>query len=77
MGIISEEHETISRFLLPEVIELAKKHDDLVEPDDGTRQILLRFLGVGFNLGAAYNQTSTDKQWRDRLSDAFKIAERQ
>ena len=73
MGIISAENEAISKFLLPEVIELAKKHDNLVEPDSATQQILLRFLGVGFSLGEAYNQTSTGKPWRERLSDAFKI----
>jgi len=71
--LISKEHEKISNFLLPEVIELAKKHDGLVEPDDVTQRIMIRCIGVGFSLGVAYNQTSTDKNWRDRLSDAFKI----
>ncbi len=74
MGIISEEHEAISKFLLPQIIELAKTHDDLVEPDTVTRQIMLRSIGVGFSLGVAYNQTSADSPWRDRLSEAFKIA---
>ncbi len=73
MNITSEEHAAIAKFLLPEVIELAKEYDGLAEPDIATQQILLRFLAVGFELGAAYNQTSTDKQWRERLSDAFKI----
>lgn len=73
MNIISEEHEAISNLLLPEVIELAKKHDDLVEPDVVTERIMLRCIGVGFSLGVAYNQTLTDKHWRERLSDAFKI----
>ena len=67
------EHDEIINFLLPEVIELAREHDDLIEPDRVTQQILIRFLGVGFNIGVAYNQTSSDKQWRERLSDAFKI----
>lgn len=73
MDIISEEHEKILNFLLPEVIELAKKHDNLIEPDFVTQQIMLRCIGVGFSLGVAYNQTLTDKKWRERLSDAFKI----
>ena len=73
MNIISEEHGEISNFLLPEIIELAKEHDNLVEPDVVTQQIMLRCIGVSFSLGVAYNQTATDKQWRDRLSDAFKI----
>ena len=72
MGIISEE-KAIANFLLLEVIELAKKYDGLVEPDDVTQRIMIRCIGVGFSLGVAYNQTSTDKNWRDRLSDAFKI----
>ena len=76
MRLISEEHEAISNFLLPEVMELAKKHDGLAEPDRATQQILLRFLGVGFSLGVAYNQTSTDKEWRERISDAFKIVKK-
>ena len=76
MNIISEEHEAITKFLLPEVIEFAKKHDDLVEPDIVTQRILLKFLGVGFSLGVAYNQTTTDKEWRERLSDAFKIVKK-
>lgn len=73
MGLVSEEHEEIARFLLPEIIELAQKHDGLVEPDKGTQQVMLRCLGTGFSLGAAYNQTSTKYPWRERLSDAFKI----
>ena len=73
MNIISKEHEKISNFLLPEVIELAKEHDDLVEPDNVTQRIMLRCIGVGFSLGVAYNQTSIDNQWRERLNDAFKI----
>ena len=61
------------RFLLPEVIELAKEYDGLAEPDRVTQQIMLRCLGVGFSLGVVYNKTSTDKHWRERVSDAFKI----
>ena len=71
--MITEEHETISKFLLPDIIELAKKHDGLIEPDRETRQVMLRCIGVGFSLGVAYNQTSVNNQWRKRLSDAFKI----
>ncbi len=76
MSIISAEHETIARFLLPEIIELAKKYDDLIEPDKGTQQIMLRCIGVGFSLGVAYNQTDTAYPWRTRLSKAFAIVKR-
>ena len=72
MGIISEE-QAIANFLLLKVIELAKKYDGLVEPDDVTQRIMIKCIGVGFSLGVAYNQTSTDKNWRERLSDSFKI----
>jgi len=70
---VSEEQECIAKFLLPCYIELAIEHDNLVEPDTATQQIMLRCIGSAFILGVAYNQTSPDKQWRDRLSDAFKI----
>ena len=69
MDIIPEEHDAIVKFLLPEIIELAKKHDGLIEPDDITQRIMIRCIGVGFSLGVAYNQTSTEKQWRERLSE--------
>ena len=75
--MISEEHGTIANFLLPEIIELAKKHDGLVEPDQGTQQVMLRCIGVGFSLGAAYNQTDTAYPWRTRLSKAFEVVERE
>lgn len=71
--VVTEEHETIAKFLLPAIVELAKKHDGLIEPDKGTQQVMLRCIGVGFSLGVAYNQTSTVYPWRVRLSDAFKI----
>lgn len=73
MGLISEEQEMIAKFLLPEIMELAKKHDGLIEPDKGTQQVMLRCFGVGFSLGVAYNQTSTIFSWRTRLSNAFAI----
>ena len=73
MNMLSEEHKAISELLLPEIIELAEKYDNLVEPDRATRQIMLRCIGVSFSLGVAYNQTSSNNQWRKRLSDAFKI----
>ncbi len=71
--MLPEEHKAVSELLLLEIIELAKKHDNLVEPDSRTRQIMLRCIGVSFSLGVAYNQTSANNQWRKRLSDAFKI----
>jgi len=73
MRILSEEDGVIAEFLLPEIIELAEKYDNLIEPDRATRQIMLRCIGLSFSLGVAYNQTSVNKQWRKRLSDAFKI----
>ncbi len=73
MKTLPEEHQAISELLLIEIIELAKKHDNLIEPNSETRQIMLRCIGVSFSLGVAYNQTPTNNQWRERLSDAFKI----
>ena len=73
MSLVSEEQEAIARFLLPEIIELAKEHDNLIAPDKGTEQIMLRCIGVGFSLGMAYKETSNDLPWRKRLSEAFKI----
>ena len=73
MGLVSEEQGEVARFLLLEVIELAKEHDGLSEPDEGTQQVMLRCIGVGFSLGEAYNQTPITLHWRERLSKAFRI----
>ena len=73
MGLVSAEQEAIARFLLPNVIVLAKEHDGLAEPDKETQQIMLRCIGVGFSLGEAYNQAPPTLLWRERLSKAFEI----
>jgi len=73
MAIISDEHIEIANFLLPYVIDLAKTHDGLVEPDEATEKIMLRCFGVGFSLGVAFNKTPETFHWRKRLDKAFEI----
>ena len=73
MGIVSKEQRKITNYLLTHIIELAKKHDGLIEPDEGTELIMLKCIGIGFSLGEAYSLTETDWHWRKRLSKAFEI----
>lgn len=71
--IVPDSHDEIIRILLPNIIELAKQHDGLVEPDEATERIMVRAIGCGFTLGVAYAETNKNDKIRERLSQAFAI----
>lgn len=73
LEIMPDSHEEIVRILLPNIIELAEKHDGLIEPDEVTEQIILGAIGCGFTIGVAYAGTNKDDKPRERLSQAFDI----
>lgn len=65
-GMIPDSHDEIIRILLPNVIELAKQHDDLVEPDEAAERIIMRAIGCGFTIGVAYASTNKNDEPRER-----------
>ena len=73
MTLVPDSHKDIAEICLPTIINMAKTINDMVEPDEGTCQIMKNCFGSGFSLGVAYGQTNPDAPPRERVKKAFEL----